>query len=340
MKPKYADKFLKAIPKELRAVLFFGPDEGQVRERAAALGKTIVSDLADPFNVADVPSSTLASDPARLLDEMAALSLMGGRRLVRVRDGGEEAVPAVQNLVQNLPPGDSFLIIEAGELGTKSKLRDLFEKDESTLAALACYEADTKDLAALAADSFREAGISASRDALDLFSALVASDRAMAKSEIAKLILYAGKNGRLEYEDVAEAIGDSAQMEMDAPAWAAASGNLAELDRSLERLFADGMSPVPILRSAQRHFTRLYEVVSSERDLEAAIRGLKPPVFWKQQTRFRTQAESWRRTKLEEALTRLTTAEADCKKTGLPDTLLCARALMGVAGLARSGRNT
>lgn len=339
MKPKSVDKFLKDLPRGVRAVLLFGPDEGQVRERAATLGKTIVADLRDPFNVAEISSSALASDPAKLYDEMAAMSLMGGRRLVRIRDGADGATPAVQNVLENLPPGDTFLIIEAGELQGKSALRKLFEASETAAAALPCYEADARDLAALANDMFREAGVSASRDAVDLFAALVASDRAMARSELDKLILYAGKNGKLDYADVVAALGDSAILDMDAPAWAAGSGNLEELDHSLDRLFGDGLSPVAILRSAQRHFTRLYEVVSSNTPVDSAMKSLKPPVFWKDEKRFRTQATQWRRDKLEDVLARLVAAEADCKKTGLRDTTLCARALMGIAGLGRAGRS-
>lgn len=336
MKPKSTDLFLKSLPKSLRIALFFGSDEGQVRERAKKLACTIVDDVNDPFNVAEIPAASLAHDPARLHDEMAAQSLMGGRRLVRIRDGSDAIYPAVKNLLDLLPSGDSFLIIEAGELSSTSKLKKLIEAPTlETAAALPCYQPEAKDLVRMAEDLFREAGVRVSRDALDLFSSLVANDTAMARGEIDKLILYAGKGKGLEYADVAAALGDSAILNMDAPAWAAGSGDLHELDRSLARLFADGLSPVPILRAAQRHFLRLYEVASSNQPIDSAMKSLRPPVFWKDINRFRQQAQTWRGERLEEALARLIAAEAECKKTGVRDETLCARALMGVAGLAR-----
>ena len=49
----------------------------------------MVADLADPFNVADLSEAVLESDPARLADEAAAISMMGGRRVVRVRGAGK-----------------------------------------------------------------------------------------------------------------------------------------------------------------------------------------------------------------------------------------------------------
>ncbi len=334
MKPKSVDRFLKDVPKDIRAVLFFGPDEGQVRERARALARTIVPDLADPFAVAEFASATLVADPARLYDEMAAQSLMGGRRLVRIRDGADGAVPAIQSVIEDPPPGDTFLIVEAGELPGTSKLRKLFEGADVVAAALPCYEPDAKDLTTLAVNRFRAADVEASRDAVELFVRLIASDRALVHSELDKLILYAGPKGRLEEADVAAALGDSAQIELDAPAWAAGEGALDKLDRSLSRLFADGQSPVGILRAAQRHFTRLYEVVSASAPPEMAMKALRPPVFWKDESRFRQQVGLWSAGKLESVLARLLTTEADCKKSGLPDTTLCSRTLMGVAGLA------
>lgn len=337
MKVSKPDIFLKAVPAEIRAVLFYGPDAGLVRERTQALGKTVVADLNDPFNVSDIPPEALKTDPARLADEMGAQSLMGGRRLVRV-DGAEDATAAaVQNLFGQLPAGDSLLIVSAGDLRPASPLRKLFEGADIA-AAVPCYEADARDLVRLATESFRQHKISASQDALSLLSTLLASDRGVARQEIEKLVTLAGEGGKLSLEDVAVAIGDSATLDMGDPAWAAGDGNYEELERSLARLFGDGLSPVAILRAAQRHFVRLYEVCASADPVGVAMKNLKPPVFWKDESRFGRQAEGWRRERLEQALARLHQAEAECKTTGLRDLTMCSRALMAVASMARISR--
>src|ERR1700761_7238023 len=83
-----ADRFSAAPPRTLRAALVYGPDSGLVQERAEKLMKSVVPDLADPFNVSDLSETVLESDPARLADEAAAISMMGGRRVVRVRGAG------------------------------------------------------------------------------------------------------------------------------------------------------------------------------------------------------------------------------------------------------------
>jgi len=337
MKPKNVDVFLKALPKDIRAVLFFGPDEGQVRERATALAQRIVPDLNAPFNVIELTSSKVGEDAAIVADELASQSLMGGRRLVRIRDGADICAQGIANAFAQMPPGDSFLIVEAGDLRPVSALRKLFEGAEIA-AALACYEGDARDRIKLAEEEFKAAGISATRDALQLLATLLAADRAMARQEIEKLVIYAGPKGRLEYDDIAKAIGDSATIDMDAPAWAAGDGNMVALDRSLTRLYSDGMPTIAILRAAMRHFQRLYAVAGSPDPLPVAMDSLKPPVFWKDKERFASQAGRWRHGQLEKVIQRLAQTEVECKTTGLRDETMCARALTAIASVAARNR--
>src|SRR5690242_7409171 len=84
VKSHQADRFVARPPAGLVAALVYGPDQGMVRERATALAKRVVSDLNDPFRVSELDEAILDADPARLWDEAAALSMIGGRRVVRV----------------------------------------------------------------------------------------------------------------------------------------------------------------------------------------------------------------------------------------------------------------
>src|SRR4051794_7251581 len=113
--------FLRRPDPEIRAVLFYGPDAGVVRERAETVARTVCPDLQDAFRVADLAAATLAADPARLADEAAQISLMGGRRLVRVRDAGDNLAPIFARFLANVA-GDSFVVAEGGDLPGRSSL--------------------------------------------------------------------------------------------------------------------------------------------------------------------------------------------------------------------------
>ena len=109
VQPRDADRFAAAPPKTLRVALLFGPDSGLVRERAEKLMKSVVPDISDAFNVADLSEAVLDADPARLADEAAAISMMGGRRVVRVRGAGNDLTALFESFLED-PPGDALVV--------------------------------------------------------------------------------------------------------------------------------------------------------------------------------------------------------------------------------------
>ena len=84
------EPFVKSPNPAIRAILVYGPDSGLMRERATIMAKTIVPDLTDPFNVALLSPDILKDDPARLTDEANAISMMGGRRLIRIENADDK----------------------------------------------------------------------------------------------------------------------------------------------------------------------------------------------------------------------------------------------------------
>src|SRR5271170_4774667 len=137
VKSSDAERYVSRPPEGLVAALIFGPDQGLVRERAEKLAKSVVPDLADPFRVADLDEALLSGDPARLADEAAALSMMGGRRVVRVRGGGNALGKLFEAFLES-PIGDALVVVEAGDLAKSSSLRSAFEGSDNA-AAIACY---------------------------------------------------------------------------------------------------------------------------------------------------------------------------------------------------------
>src|SRR5271170_7918148 len=96
-----ADRYVARPPAGLVAALIYGPDQGLVRERAERLARTVVPDLSDPFRVTELDDAILGGDPARLADEAASLSMMGGRRVVRVRAAGNALAKLFESFLEN-----------------------------------------------------------------------------------------------------------------------------------------------------------------------------------------------------------------------------------------------
>ena len=340
------DGFVNKPPSGIRAVLLYGSDQGLVSERSEALIKAVAGTLDDVFRISEIGAGDLRDDAARLSDEAAALSLTGGRRVVRVRDGTDGLSALLEPILEDAtaPTGEdgAMIVIEAGRLGPRSSLRRLLEAAPNA-AALACYGDEGRGLETVIRETLAAHGLTAGPETIPYLAARLGSDRMITRHEIAKLALYVKGKGEVDLDDAMACVGDSAALGLDDAIDQAAAGNQAELDRILRRLFLEGTSPINVPRATARHFQRLHYVsgmVSTGETVAAAIKTLRPPLFFKRQANFQAQLRKWPQERLAGALMLLTRAEVDCKTTGMPAAAISARALMRIAYDARrSGRS-
>jgi DNA polymerase III subunit delta len=331
------EAFLRRPDPGIRAVLLYGPDGGLVRERADVVARTVCPDLRDAFLVAELPAAALTADPARLADEAAQISLMGGRRVVRVRETGD-AVAAILGRFLAGTPGDALVVVEAGDLPGRSSLRRVFD-DAPTAAAIGCYPDGPRELAGVIRDSLGAHQVSASPDAVAFLVDHLGGDRLLTRAELEKLALYAGEGGRIELDDARLAIGDSAAIELDDAVLAAADGDAAALERALGRVFQEGESPVTVIRALLRHLQRLHLLaarVAAGDSVDAVMRAARPPIFFKQQDNFRRQLGLWRDGALRRQSQALADSEAQMKTTGFPAETICRAAMLAAARAARN----
>ncbi len=332
------ESFIAGPDAGIACILLYGPDRGLIRERALRLGLGVVERIDDPFRAVELTAADLKNDPTRLSDEALAMSLGGGRRLVRVREAGDSLSKAFAALLEGVDFAETALVVvEAGELGPRSTLRKLFETGDNA-AAVACYGDEGAGLRRVIADTLTTHGLKPSAEAMTFLMENLGSDRSVTRGELEKLALYVGRPGAVTLDDAIACVGDSAALALDDICYAAASGDQAGLDRALVRAFGEGLHGVAILRAAARHFLRLHQaagLVQGGKNASQAMKSLRPPVIFKQADRFLGQVRQWPPDRLATALDMLTQAEMDCKTTGMPAPAICGRTLMRIAQAAR-----
>jgi DNA polymerase-3 subunit delta len=342
IEPRQVEAFLKKPDPRIRGVVIYGNDDGLVAERAVTLAKTVCEDLMDPFRVVDIAGDALKNDPARLADEFGAISLMGGRRVIRVRPAGEESAAALENLVA-ATAGDALIVIEGGNLTPRSGLRTLAET-EACLAALPCYMDNEAALEGLVESAARAQGLGVDPDALDWIVERLGGDRGQTRSEVDKLLLYKEGDGTktVALADALAVLGDTAAVGIDDVIAATFDGELVALDRALDRVFAEGGNAVQLVRSLQRHVDQLHLVAghaAKDGNLEGAMfkaRGL--PRGGPVRQRFERHLRAWPLRRLSDALQALLRAEIECKSTGYPDEAITRRLCLALASSARGAR--
>jgi DNA polymerase-3 subunit delta len=333
--PKSVDSFLLSPSREHLATLIYGADGGLVRERAEKIAKAILGEsFSDPFAKLELSEAELLADPARLCDELSSVSMMNPKRVIIVRDAGN-------NLTRVLEPAlsyfhkDNYLIIIADELTGKSSLRLLFEKEQSC-AALACYKDEMRDVSAVIRKKFEESGIAYDREVMDYLASQLGNDRYVTYQELEKLALYAGDEKRISLEDAKQLVDYNQTAQLDDIINAVADRNLSALEKTVTQHLREGTQPIAYLRALQRYFNRLYAIraqMDSGQSAESVISSLRPPVFFKQQPILTRHANSWNTENIVKALRFLITAELSCKTSDFPAIAASSRELLKVTQL-------
>jgi DNA polymerase-3 subunit delta len=336
------ERFLANPGGDIRAALLYGRDRGVVRERAEQLAKKIAADPDDPFDVALLTDGDL-DEGGKLEGELSALSMMGGRRLVRLRLGGDKAGPekaAAEALTAHADGAfntEAFFIVEAGELRKDSALRKAAEK-ANACAAIPCYEDEPGDIARLVRETLAKDKVGLDSQALDLFVARMPKERGVARQEIERLALFLGPGSGMTASaaDLEDFLGVEPEASLSDAAADAFGGRPGPAQAGLRRAQAEGETGPAAVRAIGMYLGRLRRTLTlsaSGASLQEAAKA--SGVFWKSEREFLRQARAWTLPHLDAIQPEVLNADRACKQAASPDALIAERLALTIAGRAR-----
>jgi DNA polymerase-3 subunit delta len=335
------DVFLNSPPSTVRAALIYGRDLAIVRERAEILAARVTERPDDPFDVAVLSESDM--DGGGLEGALAAFSLMGGRRLVRLTFVGDKIGPdraAAETLATHLDGGfnpDAFLLIEAGALGKDSALKRVAEKAPACMV-VPCYEDEIGDLTRFTREALAADRVGMTAEALELFVSRLPRERGPARREIERLVLFLGpgRGGSASAPDLEAFLGIEPGASLADAASDAFGGRLGRAYAALRCAGQAGEDGAAAVRALSSHLARLRRIITLHEagvGLPAAAKAAK--VFWKDEKEVLRQARSWTLADLDRLEPDFLRADQACKQTGSPDRLLAEHLSLTVAGRAR-----
>lgn len=330
----------RAAP-DIRLYLFHGPDEAG----AMALAKRLEAALGADAERIDLDAATLKSDPARLADEAAALSLFGGARWIRALGVGEESLAAATGLLEADRAGNPVVLV-APNVKTSGNLVKLAIAAPAAMA-VACYVPEGRKAEEIAVDLARDQGLRIAGGAARRLALASGGDRAVIAREVEKLALYldaAPDRPQTADDEALEAIGaDLGESEMGRAVAAVVAGDAAALGAELARLREAGTHPVPWLRAMARRLSSLAEMrgeVDGGESIDTVIKRHR--VHFREETATKAALARWSTTALAQAHDRTRRAERAVMAPGNPGTVRAehdALLLAGSGGRRGPGRN-
>jgi len=302
----------------ITALLFYGPDRGLSLENMMLATDRLLPGGDDGFSLFEFEAAELAADPGKLADEAYAISFSSNRKVIRVKDAGSETAEAMAALLKNPSPSPALILVMAGELAPGSPLRGMFEREEK-LAALPSYLDDISALENTIRKTLSDAGVKKIPGrVVEVLAQLLGENRTTTRSELEKLSLYLSGRDEITMEDVEKCVMDTSSLELSDLPIAIASGEMAKLSAVLPRLFAEGVEPAVLVRTAGSHFKSLYfmrEEFDAGRRMDEIFKSRK--IFFKLEDSYARQIRRWPQDKILRAISRLFELETLAKTTGV-----------------------
>lgn len=316
--PAQIESYIKKIADEkIMGCVVFGPDVSLVKYRFDLIAKQIVNDISDPFLVANLSKERISEDQALLSDEFFSMSMLGGRRLILVRDSDAKTAEAVKLLMREKHvSGDSenFILIQGGDLDKSSALRKIAETS-SEFAAIACYEENEFSAKKFIEETLRSKHINFDSNVADAILARIGANRQAVLNEVEKIDLYLGDNRVLNSEIVAQLIGVQSEAAIQEFVSSFASQNIKKAIVQSRRLLTDGVEPVMLLRFLGNYLQKLYlakqQLAMGEGNLESVVKAQR--LFFKVEAEFRKHLQNTSLEFLQKALVNVEKAEVDIK---------------------------
>ncbi|MGH7009468.1 MAG: DNA polymerase III subunit delta, partial [Caulobacteraceae bacterium] len=299
------ERFVESPEPKTRAAVIWGLDPGLVRERADRLARAVTARPDDPFDSALLDEAALLSRPGRLEEELSAISMLGGRRLVRLRlsacstEATRLAASALEgHLAEDFNP-EAYFLIEAPELKKASPLARLAHASP-LCAGMICYEDRSDDLERLVRRELALDGVELDADALSEFVQRLPANRLTARQEIQRLVLFVGPDKRAGASDLEAFFGVEPESSLYRSLGEAFGGHLAESLEGLRRALGEGLRGPDAVAAAQRQIGKLrragalHQAGSNPRQAAKAV-----GVFWKEEREFLRQLAIWTRAALD-----------------------------------------
>ena len=188
------------------------------------------------------------------------------------------------------------IIIRAGVLEKKSKLRSYFEKDKN-FVCLPFYEDDNSSLLQIINQFLKENKIIISRESINLIINRSSGNRHNLKNELNKILSYSFTSKQIDIDVIKKLTNLSENYDVSELTNNYLEKNTKKVSKILNENNYSDEDCVLILRTLLNKSKRLLNIIEryeSIKNIEDVISSTKPPIFWKEKETIKKQAISWK----------------------------------------------
>ncbi len=249
-----------------------------------------------------------------ILNEILTKSLFEIEKVIIISRADDKISKYIEEILdKNLK--DIKIILKSSILEKKSKLRNLFEKNNS-LVAIPVYPDDAKNLSLLVMEFINKNNIKLSRESINLLVDRSQGDRANLKLELEKILNYSLTNKKIDTLNVKNLTNLSENYSVNILADNYLAKNNKVVSKILNENNYTDEDCILILRTLLSKSKRLMNIIeryNETKNLNEVISTIKPPIFWKDKEIVKKQASSWKIKDLKNKIYNINEVEAMIK---------------------------
>ena len=294
--------------------LLYGENDGLRKDIRESI-KVAVNQQNTQIELLSLYESDIIDNKEDFYNSIYSGSLFSNKKIITINNGTDKIIKQLKDIVEKSPE-NVFLIIFAGVLEKKNKLRNLFEKNIKTLC-IPCYLDSDKDLEIIAKIEFKKKGIILSKELINLLIEKSNNDRNNLRNEIGKITSFALNKKNLEIDEIKSIINFSGEYKSDSLINECLCGNILQYKKILPELYLNAVNQISLLRMLSNKIQRLLnmkEIEGNYNDLDGLLNSLKPPIFWKEKPMVKKQLTIWTLDNLKKTIYEINDIELLCKK--------------------------
>ena len=290
--------------------LFYGSNKGLIDE---TLNKTIKPLV--PSNIFRYDENDIIKNAEAFEENLSNKSFFEDKKLIIISRVTDKLYKLLINIVERNYEGIIIVLI-AGVLEKKSKIRNLFEKDKG-LFCVPFYEDNYQSLNFVAQKFLKEKKISVSQENVNLIIERSANDRINLYNELSKIELFSKNKKIIDQKSILELTNLSENFSISELLDNTLIKNKKKVFNILNENIFVNEDNILILRTFSNKLKRLLKIKyqsKNEINLDKIINSYRPPIFWKEKDIVKKQLGIWNLNKIKNLIVKINDIELLVKK--------------------------
>ena len=300
----------KKLDNKINYYLFYGPNIGLIEETIDKIFKPVF-----PKNIVNYDEAELLSNIGAFKEMIYNKSFFSDEKFIIINRASNKILDLIEELIE-YKITDLKIIIKASALDKKSKLRNYFEKNKSTVIT-AFYEDNYQSLLQMVQNIFKEKNIKVSNEIINLIIERSKGNRINITNELEKILSFSKINKNIRLEDVLKLTNLSENYNISELVDQNLSKNKKKTINILNENNLNTEENILILRTFLNKLKKLKNLkinLEKNKNIELVLSSSKPPIFWKDKEIVKQQLKTLSLAEIKYLIHKVNNLELEIKK--------------------------